>query len=136
MTVTECTIGDRKLSTEEALSELRKGAADKRSGVSGALDQLRALAGLCNASEFDMATMDRAVEDRGIFGDATDQAILRFSEKMGSVQDMRQSWQKTYELAFNSKNKFMIRTFSMFRREHLPATLTEEEGRSFGDGDT
>ena len=79
----------------------------KASGV----HQLRALSGLCNAAEFDAAASKLPLHDRPIFGDATDQAILRLSETLGSVSALRQMARRVYELAFNSKNKFMIRVF-------------------------
>jgi sodium/potassium-transporting ATPase subunit alpha len=51
--------------------------------------------------------------ERKIAGDATDQAVLRFSESLGPVHDLQQLWKRTFELAFNSKNKFMIRTLAL-----------------------
>ncbi|KAF2738493.1 calcium ATPase [Polyplosphaeria fusca] len=76
------------------------------------IDQLRILAGLCNSGEFDASTMHLPIHQRKINGDATDQAILRLSENLGSVAELRQRWKKTFEIGFNSKNKFMIRLMS------------------------
>jgi sodium/potassium-transporting ATPase subunit alpha len=73
------------------------------------MEELRRLAGLCNAGEFDAATMHLPVSERKINGDATDQAILRLSEGLGSVAELRQNWKKVFEIAFNSKNKYMVR---------------------------
>lgn len=84
-----------------------------KKGKASGTHQLRAMAGLCNAAEFDAATMELPIYERTVYGDATDQAILKFSEHLGPVSELRQLWKKTYELAFNSKNKFMIRTFSL-----------------------
>ncbi|KAI1642738.1 calcium ATPase [Daldinia loculata] len=137
MTVTECTIGTHTITVEGAEDELDTSTAPAVAGmVTTGVDQVCAIAGLCNAAEFDAATMDLPIEQRRVFGDATDQAVLRFSERFGSVQQLRQSWQKTYELAFNSKNKFMVRTFSMFRKDCLKATLSEAEAEDFHSGDT
>ncbi|PSN70416.1 calcium ATPase [Corynespora cassiicola Philippines] len=83
-----------------------KALSKKREDV---IDQLRTLAGLCNSGEFDAATMHLPVSERKINGDATDQAVLRLSESLGSVSELRYSWRKVFEIAFNSKNKFMIR---------------------------
>ena len=88
-----------------------------------ALDQMRTIAGLCNSGEFDAATNNLPLEERKINGDATDKAILRFSEELGSVSELKRYWKKTFELAFNSKNKFMIRTFSLADPEGLKYTL-------------
>ncbi|KAF1841808.1 calcium ATPase [Cucurbitaria berberidis CBS 394.84] len=73
------------------------------------IDQIRILGGLCNSGEFDAATMHLPISDRKINGDATDQAVLRLSESLGSVAELRQDWKKVFEIAFNSKNKFMVR---------------------------
>lgn len=97
--------------------------------------QLRAMAGLCNASEFDAATVSLPIHERTVFGDATDQAILKFSESLGSVADLRQLWKKTYELAFNSKNKFMIRTFTSPMPQGLDMALSPSEGSQFVSND-
>jgi sodium/potassium-transporting ATPase subunit alpha len=106
-------------------------AEDARGKVSQAgtsthpVTQLRAIAALCNASDFDVATADAPLSERKIFGDATDQAVLRFAEfvETGSVAYLRACWRKTYDLAFNSKNKFMIRCFSCIKPESVPTTL-------------
>ncbi|KAK5627857.1 hypothetical protein RRF57_003572 [Xylaria bambusicola] len=137
MTVTECTIGTHTITADEAEDELLTSTAPEIAGiVTTGVDQVRAISALCNAAEFDAATSDLPPEKRRVFGDATDQAVLRFSEKLGSVNHMRQCWTKTYELAFNSKNKFMIRTFIMSRKDCLAATLPEHEAGDFKSGDT
>ncbi|KAI0596143.1 Na,H/K antiporter P-type ATPase [Biscogniauxia sp. FL1348] len=136
MTVTECTIGNHTITADDAEEEfIRSGTPEVAGIVTTGVSQVRAIAGLCNAAEFDATTIHLPVEQRRVYGDATDQAILRFSERLGSVHHLRQCWQKTYELAFNSKNKFMIRTFSLFRKDCLADTLPEPEAESFGAND-
>lgn len=73
------------------------------------MEDLRMLSGLCNVGEFDAATMHLPISERKINGDATDQAILRLSEGLGSVSELRQTYKKVFEIGFNSKNKFMVR---------------------------
>jgi sodium/potassium-transporting ATPase subunit alpha len=73
------------------------------------IDQVRICAGLCNSGEFDAATMHLPISERTINGDATDQAVLRLSESLGSVAELRRDYKKVFEIAFNSKNKFMVR---------------------------
>lgn len=136
MTVTECTIGTSTVTTEDAEHQLgRKVTPDSAPTATSGISQMRALSALCNAAEFDAATNNLPVEQRRIYGDATDQAILRFSEKLGSVSHMRQCWQKTFDLAFNSKNKYMIRAFSLFKNDCLAATLPQSEADAFKQGD-
>lgn len=132
MTVTECTIGTHTITADGAEDELSTSGSPAVAGiVSTGVSQVRAIAALCNAAEFDAAETNEMPEKRRVFGDATDQAILRFSERLGSVHHMRQCWTKTYELAFNSKNKFMIRTFSLARRDCLETTLPGLEATNF-----
>ena len=76
------------------------------------INRLRMLGGLCNSGEFDAATMHLPVAERKINGDATDQALLRLSESLGSVAELRRDYKKVFEIAFNSKNKFMVRLIS------------------------
>jgi sodium/potassium-transporting ATPase subunit alpha len=105
-------------------------------GRSNAVSQLRSLAGLCNAGEFDAATMKLPLHERKINGDATDQAILRFSESLGPVSELRQMWKKTFELAFNSKNKYMIRTLELVQDKGLELALPSTEASTFRPQDT
>ncbi|GAM42142.1 hypothetical protein TCE0_043f15842 [Talaromyces pinophilus] len=105
-------------------------------GKSTGVHQLRALSGLCNAAEFDAAAETLPLNERPIFGDATDQAILRFSELLGSVSEMRRLWKKTWELAFNSRNKFMIRTFAIAESKGLGLALSPAESMQFKPEDT
>lgn len=63
---------------------------------------------VCNAGEFDAATMKLPIADRVVNGDATDKAIIRFAEAIVPVSESRNVWQTIFRIAFNSKNKFMI----------------------------
>ena len=137
MTVTHCTIGTYTMNVDEAEEEQIESALPDQAGiVNTAVGQVRAISALCNAAEFDAATMHQPIEQRRVYGDATDQAILRFSERLGPVHELRQCWLKTYDLAFNSKNKYMIRTFSMFKKDCLADTLPDAEASGFQPGDT
>lgn len=103
---------------------------------SNAVDQLRVLAGLCNSGEFDITTAHLPLHERNINGDATDKAILRFSESLGEVAYLKQFWKKEFELAFNSKNKFMIRTFSLAETDGLKNTISLSEECHYKSDDT
>ncbi|OXV11847.1 hypothetical protein Egran_00391 [Elaphomyces granulatus] len=125
MFVTDCLVDTATFIVESARRE--KSLKEEAAGTL----QLRAVAGLCNAAEFDAASAKLSLHERSIYGDATDQAILRLSESLGPVADLRQMWKKTYELAFNSKNKFMIRTFSLAEPEGLDLALSPAEAKEF-----
>ncbi|MCJ1358879.1 MAG: hypothetical protein MMC33_008879 [Icmadophila ericetorum] len=126
MYVTEYSIADRKF-TSSLASE----------GPSGnAIQQLRTVAGMCNSGDFDASTINSSLPERKINGDATDQAILRFSESIGAVSELRQLWKKEFELAFNSKNKFMIRMLSLSDPDGLTFALSPKEAATFEPGHT
>jgi sodium/potassium-transporting ATPase subunit alpha len=136
MTVTECTVGTQSLTADAAVAEVAGSTSLKTAGiVTSAVKQIWALAALCNAADFDAASENLPIEKRRVYGDATDQAILRFSERLGFVSRLRQCFQKTYELAFNSKNKYMIRTFAPLNQDLLAETLPKSEVDAFQTGD-
>ncbi|OAR00160.1 hypothetical protein LLEC1_01994 [Akanthomyces lecanii] len=137
MSLTDCAIGSSNISVEEL--QMKLGSSEKKSDSShqSAFGQLGALAALCNAAELDASQTDLPLAQRNVFGDATDTAILRFSESIsdGNVGYFRACWQKVFELAFNSKNKFMIRTFTCSRKEVLAHTMHPSSISQFGNSD-
>lgn len=134
MYVTETSIGGHNMTPEAARDELMK--HHRANDHVNAVQQLRAISGLCNSGEFDAATDHLPLHERKINGDATDQAVLRLSESLGPVTELRQLWKRTFELAFNSKNKYMIRTLSVVAPEGLAVALSPEEAATFGPEDT
>ncbi|ORY48325.1 calcium ATPase [Rhizoclosmatium globosum] len=65
------------------------------------------IAAQCCAAEF---VDDESVPlpERNISGDATDKAVLRFAESLGSVSKIRNAFTKLFEIPFNSRNKWMM----------------------------
>lgn len=100
-----------------------------------ALQQLRSISGLCNAAEFDNKPQHLPLSERTIFGDATDQAILRFSEGLGPVSELANGWKLFYTLGFDSKNKFMIKTFTSPKMGNPELPLSPTEATKFGSRD-
>jgi sodium/potassium-transporting ATPase subunit alpha len=106
--------------TPEAASDLMaifgadNGTTELSSKTKDVMNELRVLAALCNAGEFDASTLHAPLSERKIHGDATDQAILRLSETLGSVSEVRKGWRKLFEIGFNSKNKFMVRLMAQY----------------------
>lgn len=83
-----------------------------------ALKALHQIARLCNGAKFDAATSHLPVQDRVIKGDPTDTALLRFSEAL-SIPELgvdsnivQRSYQKQFEIPFNSRNKWMLSVVS------------------------
>lgn len=103
MFVTDCFSGNEEYTSDEAKVRMAHGNPNK------SITLVRSVAGLCNAAEFDASTLDRPLHAAKVFGDPTDQAILRLSQSLGPVKDLRERWKKMFEIPFNSKNKFMAR---------------------------
>lgn len=73
MFVTECSVGVKEMSPEEALEFMLT-----IKNPNNSVFQLQAIAGLCNASEFDADTYHLPLAKRKIAGDATDQPFFDF----------------------------------------------------------
>lgn len=137
MYVTECSIGMHNMNPQSARDEMIHNDRPLDAGnTSNAVAQLQTIAGLCNSGEFDAATNNLPLHERKINGDATDQAVLRFSESLGPVSELRRMWKKTFELAFNSKNKYMIRTYEVTQEQGLKLALPPTEAVKFRPEDT
>ncbi|CZR59083.1 related to PMR1-Ca++-transporting P-type ATPase located in Golgi [Phialocephala subalpina] len=130
MFVTECSVADRKMTPEIARDWMVTSEAD---GSNNAISQLRSCAGLCNAGEFNAATSHLPLLLRKITGDATDQAVLRLSESFGPGHGLQLLWKKTFELAFNGKNKSMIRTLAFADPAGLNLALAPSEAKNDQD---
>ncbi len=67
------------------------------------LNQLPAISAICNSAT--MTNVGDASETMGrkIMGDATDTAILRFSDQVGSSEQYREPWNEVFKVSFNSK---------------------------------
>lgn len=115
MFVQNAAILDEEYSTDQA----RLGMLKDDVTVKEVLHQLHTIAGLCNAAQFDAATLMLPINERKINGDATDTAILRFAEELGVVNDLTNNWKREFDLPFNSKNKYMVHF-------HLNFTLTKD----------
>jgi sodium/potassium-transporting ATPase subunit alpha len=133
MYVTECSVGTHNMTPESARAEMirRHGEAAGNNAIS----QLGLIAGLCNAGEFDAATSKLPLHDRKINGDATDQAVLRFSESLAPLSELKKYWRKNFEISFNSKNKYMIRTLSLVDKEGVKLALPPTEASTFNNDD-
>jgi sodium/potassium-transporting ATPase subunit alpha len=79
-----------------------------------ALKSLVEVGRLCNGATFVGADDYAAVDQKAIKGDATDTAILRFTESFASgdsgidIASMVASHDKLFEIPFNSRNKWML----------------------------
>ena len=84
-----------------------------------AFKSLVTMARLCNNSHFieSAENKDRAVNQRLATGDATDIALLRFSE--ANRQDFVEAdYAEMIQVPFNSRNKWMMKVFRLNDDEH------------------
>lgn len=107
MFVQTASVLDEEFSTIEAQAAVLKADGPPKEG----LEQLQFIAGMCNAAQFDASTNGLPVAQRKINGDATDAAVLRFAEELGSVNTFAAHWKLVFDLPFNSKNKYMVFSF-------------------------
>ena len=134
MFVTDCAIATTSMTPVAARDKITTRRQDPNA-ASNAADQLRAIAGLCNSAEFEVLSSHQPLNERKINGDATDKAVLRFSESLGEVTHLKTFWKKEFEVAFNSKNKFMIRTYSLLDSDGLKFTVSLSEECHFNSDD-
>lgn len=76
--------------------------------LSLSLRQLQLATLLCNNARFDPETMQLPLADRKVLGDATDSALLRFAYQVSDTSALASSFERTFEIPFNSRNKWMM----------------------------
>jgi len=87
--------------------------------TSSAVRKLQLAAALNCAAGFAAEQEDKPVNIRETVGDATDSAILKFAENLGSVQKEQESFEEVFKIPFNSKNKVC----SMSKSQYLPIPI-------------
>ncbi|KAH9965077.1 sodium-potassium ATPase [Russula compacta] len=85
---------------------LRQQLESAQPSVAENFRQLPAVSAICNAAAFQGSPSD---VKRQIIGDATDSAILKFSDDLLLSSDtIRTQWRHVHKIPFNSKTKFML----------------------------
>jgi sodium/potassium-transporting ATPase subunit alpha len=114
MAVSDCMIGTEEMPPNAASGiVLLNQKSEQPERFAKALADLAETCAICNAGEFDAATNHLPIDQRKVLGDATDSAILRFSESLVPVAATREKCKRIYKVAFNSKNKFMIQVVGL-----------------------
>ncbi|EFE44874.1 hypothetical protein TRV_00354 [Trichophyton verrucosum HKI 0517] len=108
MFVTDCFAGGHEYRADDVKKFLGT-ACEGSNSPNNALERTQVLGALCNAAEIDASTLKLPAQSMKIHGDPTDQAILRFSESLEPTKELKMKWKKVFEIAFSSKNKYMIR---------------------------
>jgi sodium/potassium-transporting ATPase subunit alpha len=115
MTVTNVAVLDDELDVTGARDRVITG----HEAASNIAD-LAAVAGICNAASFDESTMDQPIGLRLIHGDATDSALLRFSESIRPVNESNAEWKAVFTQNFSSKTKYMAKVSHSSREPMNP----------------
>jgi sodium/potassium-transporting ATPase subunit alpha len=67
---------------------------------------------LCNRAVFEEFSNDLPIHERKVVGDASDTALLMFSEDLMRTSEFRSKYKKLAEIPFNSKNKWMLSIYA------------------------
>lgn len=126
MTVTDVLVGFSKLTLDEVQRRY-----NEYTSVKAVIEQLRIVAAINNDGDFEPTTLQLPIAERKIIADATDAAVLRFSETLASVSAARALWRKRFGLAFNSKNKFALSVHSANDAHAVRLTLGDAEVDEF-----
>ncbi|KPV72397.1 uncharacterized protein RHOBADRAFT_18175 [Rhodotorula graminis WP1] len=126
MTAVSMTVGTSSFTAADA----RRISVDAANPTHMALNQVVAVAAICNDAEFVVCEdKDMPLEARKVVGDATDTGLLRFAESCSPVSSVRNAVVVKQKLAFNSKTKFAVK---LCARAHastaaLPALFDGDE---------
>lgn len=103
MVVTTVGFVDEQFTVSDALQKLKEGNLLH-------FNEIHQAAVLCNDAAFDPLSRDLPVMDRNVQGNATDGAVLKFAEsaRANATQQLTTSHPRKYQIAFNSKNKYMV----------------------------
>jgi sodium/potassium-transporting ATPase subunit alpha len=77
---------------------------------------------LCTKSRFDPADMGKPIEERNIFGDATEAGLLRFAANFTDATQYMEDHPKVFEIPFNSASKWHLAVNSL-PHEKGPLTM-------------
>ena len=131
MFVVKSSIADQERTPEEAHDAYV--VAKNEKGSSTAI--LHTVASISCSATFDAATLNLPLSERKMFGDATDCAVLRFSETISQISKVRESWTKVFEVPFNSKNKYMLRFMQAQNRDAFLDAVVSDELATFTEED-
>ena len=63
---------------------------------------------LCNRAVFNPEDIDEPIANRRTIGDASESALIKFTEQLTDIEDFRKDYPKVAEIPFNSVNKWQL----------------------------
>eukprot|EP00457_Paulinella_chromatophora_P001096 gb/GEZN01001098.1/.p1 GENE.gb/GEZN01001098.1/~~gb/GEZN01001098.1/.p1 ORF type:complete len:950 (-),score=94.77 gb/GEZN01001098.1/:70-2919(-) len=85
--------------------------------------RLLQVAALCNNAKFQQQDENFPADQRKTLGDASETALLKFCQKIQSVEELRAQHPKITEIPFNSSNKYQLSIHLQDRKETSPRLL-------------
>lgn len=116
MFVTNTGFADAQMTVDDAI----KIPLDDNKGLS----LLHQAAVLCNDAEFEPETINLPVAERGMIGNATDCAILRFAESLGPSTRYSSTMENVFNIPFNSRNKWMMSLYRNIEEKYSSDELS------------
>ncbi|GAB1194094.1 hypothetical protein APSETT444_003335 [Aspergillus pseudonomiae] len=108
-TLTQNKMSVRSLGLLDTTLDVEQLPNTQRNEMSESLKNLLRGSLLCNDAFFDPATIALPVNERGVTGNATDAAVLRFAESiMPDGRNQLSMFERIHQVPFNSKNKWML----------------------------
>jgi sodium/potassium-transporting ATPase subunit alpha len=108
-TLTQNKMSVRSLGLLDTVLDMNQLFSLQRNEMSESLVSLLRGSVLCNDAFFDPGTIALPVNDRGVTGNATDAAVLRFAESiMPDGSNQLSAYERIHQIPFNSKNKWML----------------------------
>ncbi|PIG84844.1 Na/K ATPase alpha 1 subunit [Aspergillus arachidicola] len=108
-TLTQNKMSVRSLGLLDTTLDVKQLPNIQRNDMSESLKCLLRGSLLCNDAFFDPATVALPVNERGVTGNATDAAVLRFAESiMPDGRNQLSAFERIHQVPFNSKNKWML----------------------------
>ncbi|KAF9202413.1 hypothetical protein BGZ49_007427 [Haplosporangium sp. Z 27] len=118
MHITNVAFLDHESTPDDVRSRIEKGTnssqdlpQSKDDHLILSLRQLQLATLLCNNAKFDNETKHLPLSERKVIGDATDSALLRFSAYISDTAALASCFERTFEIPFNSRNKWMMTVY-------------------------
>ncbi|KAI0088963.1 calcium ATPase transmembrane domain M-containing protein [Irpex rosettiformis] len=113
------------LDQEYAAEDIQKRLEIGDGSTPPTVKDLHMVARLCNGARFEEPSSEaESLEERAVKGDATDTAVLRFSESLPTLDSaaLVDSHEKLFEIPFNSRNKWMLTVVRERKASEDPCT--------------
>ena len=92
-------------------------------GVIAQIDKFIESATLCTSCKLDPNEAGKSIEERSIFGDATEVGILQYAGKFCDLDPMFERNQRVFEIPFSSASKWHLTVYRLYGADHYTIFL-------------